>query len=392
MSSPGSKERGEISGVVRKAVAEILRKRAWNIRAIVVFGSVAIGENVPSYSDLDLFVVTKLYDPFLAKRVGHGLNDSGISVEVQITQMPLFVYRRIREVGVYEVRERGQIVYGNETLVKGTRVTDPSMIPRYEAIRYLFNIGIMGLNMVLSKEFFQKDCTGKLLLTKRQKAKLLHQCHKSYCAACAALLLLKGEYRIGCENRASHFKELFHRIYRPLTMTIPNLDQKFEKSSVLCRTKDCDAPLEKSIAFLRETINDLSEVSIYCLSNFFGTNCADDVSLLSLLEELPRAKFSSLLYALKYFLDFKRLPPIASLSVEPEISCYIAGASVLFASRYSDDGFRLNQLTKAAGKKTREIYSPLTAKNNVWEIWDETRKIGVLLLKERNTITEYHLQ
>jgi hypothetical protein len=250
----------------------------------------------------------------------------------------------------------------------------------------------MGLNMVLSKEFFQKDFTGKLLLTKRQKAKLLHQCHKSYCAACASLLLLKGEYRIGYANRASHFKELFHRMYRPLTMTIPDLDQKFEKSSVLCRTKDYDAPIEKSIAFLRETISDLSEVSIYCLSNFFGSDCADDISLLSLLEELPRAKFSSLLYALKYFLDFRRLPPIASLSVEPEISCYIAGASVLFASRYSGDSFRVNQFTEAAGRKTREIYSPLRAKNNVWEIWDETRKIGALLLKERNTITEYHLQ
>jgi hypothetical protein len=110
------------------------------------------------------------------------------------------------------------------------------------------------------------------------------------------------------------------------------------------------------------------------------------------LEGLPKAKFSSLLYTLKYFLDFKRLPPIESLFVEPEISCYIAGASVLFASRYSGDGFRFNQFTETAGKKTREIYSPLEAKNNVWEIWDETRKIGVLLLKERNTITEYHLQ
>lgn len=368
--SIGREEERQIKFGLKQLIKYIIAGQQSNIFAIILTGSLPSGEGRLPQSDLDILVITNVYDPLLERRAGAALESLQLPCKFEISQTPRFIFYRMPSATNYDLRKTGLVVYGAKNAIE---LFGEFRIPKYEGLKYFFNNSVVNLNKTVDKDVI----FGNKLSNERTK-EVVSGCCKAYLAACAALLILKDEYRIGYENRRKHFNELYETHYNDLFIDIPDLNQKIDYATKFKLKIDVPEPYDP-LKFSMTTYKDMTCIMRYVLRHYFSSDEDDEVRLILLLDKFPHNWLNSFYYFVKYVGELSRPPPLKSFFVEPIVNIYESSACIMLAAKY----LRLDPFVAIAEQKVREIFSPLTTTDNGWENWDITRRACSLLHPER---------
>lgn len=229
---PTGSMRPETAARVAVFVEELRRHRVyWHVVAVLVCGSAARGEDRPDSSgggsDIDLMVVTASRSPLVGRRIAHvleGFRSSGIEGG-QVPRATLDVHRTLLN---YEARCNGAVVDGERAVLDEIPMRGPGDIPRWEAVRLLFNR--LFEHVKLSAGLVDEEsCISK-----------------TYEAIGEAQLVLEGRYRPSFTERWEEVRA------HPLAEVVPRLQDKYLQTASR-RTGVSDAP----IASLETALADL---------------------------------------------------------------------------------------------------------------------------------------
>jgi predicted nucleotidyltransferase len=199
--------RPETAARVAACVEELRRQRVYrHVLAIVVCGSAGRGEDRPlptgGGSDIDLMIITDSRSPFVGRRIAQVLNESRDS-GIEGGQVPRATLRVHRTLLNYEARCNGTVVDGARAVLAEIPMRGPADIPRWEAVRLLFNR--LFEHIKLSAGLQDEDsCIAK-----------------TYEAIGEAQLVLERRYRPSFTERWDEVRE------RPLPETVPRLQEKY---------------------------------------------------------------------------------------------------------------------------------------------------------------------
>ena len=197
--------RPETGAVVAECVENLRVDRVYrHIVAVVVCGSAGRGEDRPlaGGSDIDLMVVTASRSPFVGGRIAQVLDESR-HLGIEGGQVPRDTLRVHRTLLNYEARFNGTVVDGDAAVLEEIPMRGPADIPRWEAVRLLFN---------------------RLFEHIKVRAGLLEEdscIAKTYEAIGEAQLVLERRYR---PSFAERWKEVHDR---PLPEAVPALQAKY---------------------------------------------------------------------------------------------------------------------------------------------------------------------
>lgn len=370
------KQKSTVSLLLRAIVRWVVHCSSWNIHSIILLGSLPSGWGYFPLGDLDIMVVTRVYDPMMPYRVRRALRAVVAPCKVEVSQWPRSVFLASRSVSVYDLRSTGRVIYGDKEVLRAA--SQWQAIPKYEALRYLFNIAVVNLVSSLARGFVGNAGDASYL-----PAETVYCCNKAYLAICAALLIFEGEYRIGYENRARVFESLYRTRYDRLRAEIPHLAARVAAATAFKLEES--APSSFDLPSLNQALTDICTVMKYCINRYFGTSYQDSLILLRLLKKLPPNLVNRLYYFQRYTSTFLRPPPASSFFVEPITSVYIAAGCLLLAAESNT----LSPFLEAAMGEIKGIYSPCPSTGDGWENWDRARRICKLLLPEKLLIPQW---
>ena len=337
----------------------------WNICAIILTGSLPSGYGDLSTSDLDVLVITRIYDPLLDNRAKKVTARVGSSCRFEVAQTPLFIFQRMPSVSKYDALKAGKFVYGKRDLFESY---SNFKIARYEAIKYLFNIAVINLLAELQRKHV---CTESgVPFSKR----LFSQCNKAYLASCAALLILKSAYRPGYRPREEYFSSIYEDWYPTLSSKIPDLAEKVRLSTQF-KTGEGSFKPNNFGEFVEKSVEDVVEVMKYCLQDYFNTSEKETLRLVLMLDRFPHNWLNSLYYFQKYFMKIGRPPPMRCLFLEPILNIYVAGACLLLAVKDRNP----TDYLAIAGSRISDLYSPLKLNSDPWQKWETLKKVCAFL-------------
>jgi predicted nucleotidyltransferase len=192
-----------------------------HVTAVVVCGSAGRGEDRPlatnGGSDIDLMVITDSRSPFLGRSIARVIDasaDSGIEGG-QVPRATLRVHRTLLN---YEARCNGAVVDGDSQVLAEIPMSGPDDIPRWEAVRLLFNR--LFEHIKLSAGLLDEDfCVAK-----------------TYEAIGEAQLVLERRYRPSFAGRWEEVRQ------HPLAETVPRLQEKYLQTAAR-RLGDSVAPV-----------------------------------------------------------------------------------------------------------------------------------------------------
>jgi len=358
----GREEENQIKVGLRQLIRYVTAGQRSNIYAIILTGSIPSGEGRLPQSDLDILVITNVYDPLLERRAEAALRSLQLPCKFEISQTPRFIFYRMPSATNYDLRKTGLVVYGDKNAIESF---GDFRIPKYEGLKYFFNNSVVNLNKAVDKDVIFGN-----KLSNEKTDELVSGCCKAYLAACAALLILKDEYQIGYEARRKHFSKLYETHYEDLHNDVPDLSRKIDyatKFKLKIDTPKTYDPLEFSMT----TYKDMTCIMRYVLRHYFASDEEDEVRLILLLKKFPHNWINSFYYSVKYISELSRPPPLKSFFVEPIVNIYVSSACIMLAAKHR----RLDPFLIIAEQKVREIFSPLTTTEDGWENWDITRRV-----------------
>lgn len=359
----------DLSSCLSTVVKSVLGPFPWNIKAIVVFGSMACGENLKQAKDVDLCVIEHVYDPFLELRVNNALKKS--SVKVGICHYPLWYFNRLGTMLAFDVRNAGQVIYGDRDILKKT---DPKRIHKYEAVKILFNYGVLKLNSCISKKVLETN-----RVSEEQARDIVYGCMKAFEGICAALLILRNKYKLGYKARADLFSKIYKRDYQILYNQMPELpDQVMFATELRLGHRKFEGD-SKQLWF--RTKKYVEYLLPFVIDEHFRKKKSTRIASILELNGLPRSITTSLMYAYRFFMRYRKIAPIKSLLVQPVAKVHIANACVLLAVDSSSNFNR--QLLQLAEDNIKTV-SPIALQKEASLIqrWEELRRICVALNEE----------
>ena len=131
------------------------------ILLITIGGSTGRGEgeikfikNKIQLSDIDLFIITKNYNPLLNNHVKKIIlkHLRGIDVKVSIGLIPIKSLEENKSIMMYELKSHQYNLYGEEKILEKIHINSPNEIPKIEGIRIILNRAIELLNAIKIKE------------------------------------------------------------------------------------------------------------------------------------------------------------------------------------------------------------------------------------------------
>lgn len=356
-----------VSSLLSTVVRCILDHASWNIQAIVVFGSTASGENCGKAKDIDLCVIDHLYDPFLDFRVKKVLSTA--SVKIAISHYPLWHFRKLRNILAFDVKNAGTVIYGDIDTLENA---DSRQIHQYEAVNIFFNYCVVKLNSCISSRVL---IAGKV--SEREGQEIVSGCMKAFEGICAALLILRNEYRAGYCARAKLFSGVYKRDYPTLHNQLQELGEWIMFAAGLRVGSQKFEGDPKQLWF--QTRKCVRTVLPTVVNEYFHEAKTEIASILDLYR-LPRDFRSSLMYMSRLFIRYRKIAPTKSLTIQPITSVHTTNAYILFAVDQSLD-FDC-RLLRLAEDNLRAIYPLDLTENSLVQRWEELRKICVALNEE----------
>jgi len=357
-----------------RLVKKILGKAHWNIKSIIIYGSAATGEHASIPNDIDVIVVSKIYDPLLFQRIAPAINLSKFEIEVDQISLNDFLLLKTRQLA--DVKNSGVVIYGDKSILFGTRTDD---IYYYEGIKSLFNFGVMKPLSAVSKNVLTSD-----KLSSERTNLILNSCVKAYEGICACLLILRKQYKLGYGARAHYFSETYEEEFPSLYKEIDNLGKKVELAYDLRINKR--HYYGNVIDFWFDTRRDVGTVIPFAMAEFFGRATVSPLlSSVFLLNSLPHDFLSSLMYTVRLLSGKMKVPPPSIFSIDPVSKLYISCSCLLF-SFDSKLNFK-EDFMEIAEKNLRSIL-PLSLKSmSQIEKWEEMRKTSVSL---NSIVSQWH--
>lgn len=357
----------DVSDLLSTVVRRILDHASWNIKAIVVFGSTASGENCNEVKDVDICVIDHLYDPFLDFRVEKALRNA--SVKVAISHYPLWHFRKLRNILAFDVRNAGKVIFGDIGAIENAY---PGQIHQYEAINIFFNYCIVKMNSCISSSVLIAE-----KVSERECQDIVSGCMKAFEGICAALLILRKKYRLGYCARAKLFSEIYKRDYPMLHNRLQELGEWIMFAAGLRMGSQKFEGDPKQLWFrTREYVKAVLPTVV----NEYFHEAGTEIAAILDLYRLPRNFTSSFMYMTRLFIRHRKIAPIKSLTTQPIASVHTTNAYILFAV---DPSLNFDcRLLNVAENNLRAVYPLDLTEKSLVERWENLRKICVALNEE----------
>lgn len=355
---------------VRKGLDRLVKyvtdHQRWNVHAIILTGSLPSGWGAPPHSDLDVLVITRIYDLFFNRRVHAALQGIELPCKFEVVQSPSMIFNRMPSVSRFDLRETGRLIYGDRNVLE---LSKRVILPKYEALKYLFNNAVVNLISGMDPEFFSNE-----KCSEDHEDEIFRKSVKAYLAICCGLLILCGKYQTGYPTRERYFTRAYHELYPNLHAEIPDLADKIKFSTDYKLGKKPAEVAEKS-TFFRECIDDAAFVVKHALRVYFDAPSEDELNTVLLLDRFPHNWVNSVYYYTRYLTELRRQPPLACLFEEPIVEVYTSSLCVLLAA---NDRNPAKYLSTARSRISR-LFSPLPFTGKEVEDWDLVRRTCVLL-------------
>lgn len=137
-----------------------------HIKSIILVGSASRGEAVINLrnnsiegSDIDILAVTTHTNPFLDKHLNKICKKmfKKSTVEIDVNTLSFSLFKKQKTKFMHDLIHNGKVIYG-ENILPQLNINSSKNIPKFEAIRLLFNRNIELLNnIVIDKEIVHKS-------------------------------------------------------------------------------------------------------------------------------------------------------------------------------------------------------------------------------------------
>lgn len=356
----------DINQAISKVMHIIINHFQWNIKAIILFGSYATGENTEETKDIDLCVIERFYNPFIDVFLNNVINDSFF--KISICHYPINNFNKLDTLLAYDVSNTGRIIYGHKEVLR-----KHNKIHKYEAIKVLFNYGVVKLNSCVSENILSNN-----VINKNQDKKIVYGCMKAFEGICIALLILRNNYTHGYKARAELLSETYQN-YGDLYRQIADLP---EKISFFAKVRlGGNVYIGNPINLWFQTKKYIESIMPFIIHNYFKDNETDVINNVLKLNRLQRNFIPSLMYMYRLFIKNRNIAPLTSILVQPIAKIHIANACILFSINES-----LNidkHLLCIAEDHIKTIYPISTRKNtSLFHKWEIIRNICVNLNEE----------
>lgn len=347
---------------------KIVNLSPWNIRSIILSGSYAKkefsilkGEELEIFSDYDLEVIVRLYNPFLIGRINKIITDFPMKVTVGI--IPEFLLNRLKMIQIFEMKRSGILIFGDRDVLEKIPMETSSDIPIWEGIRYLLNA-----NMELVESVNYSCFKGKI--SQSQFQNMVYSCAKAYLICCKALLVLIGEFRINLFESYELFANYFPTRFKGLRKKLPLLVEKIHFGLNFKLEPKLDK-IPRSLEIWFETRDYLLTTLEYCLSKYLGRPNESLFSLLEHLLQMPPKILQNLAYLTNLIFSKKKFPPILMLFKIPILLAQISG---IYLSKAIDEKMITNRAFLEKAIKNVNMVYPVNISDRI-EIWDSVRNI-----------------
>lgn len=368
----GKTESEEIREIVLGTIGSLSFADKMNIISIVAYGTMITGEGAPPFSDLELYAITRFYDPTLARRLENALNRPKPPVMINVGQLHYSLLRKWKSIQANDIKSSGKVIYGDPAVLNAISVS-PSQIPRYDSIKILLNLGVDKLNAVMSP-----DVLNDQHIPESQKGKFSFNCVKANITICRALLNFIGEYNSSLTEGADFFKSSYKDSFPTLHRTNPQLADDVSLATNIRLSFNYDQ-IRDPFGYWLRTQKNVKDTLIFLLQNYFIEKTNNELQLILLLEKFPHKLGSNIVYLLRtFFLGKKQKTPfLHSLLTDPWIKTHIASSFLLWALNPNatvDENF-----VKQAYDKLREAF--VLDELTVFDLkaWNMLREIVVQL-------------
>ena len=322
----GREESEEIRQILFHTLDSLTLTDRMNIIAVVAYGTMITGEGAPPFSDLELYAITRFYDPTLARRLENVLNRGKPPVMINAGQLHFSLLRRWKSIQACDIKSSGKVIYGDLNILNSINVL-PGQIPKYDSIKILLNLGVDKLNAVMSSDILNSQ-----YIPDSQKGKFSFNCVKANITICRALLNFIGEYHSSLIEGANAFKNSYEGSFPTLHRSNPQLAEDVFMATNIRLSFNYDQ-IRDPISYWFRTQRNVKGALIFLLQNYFLEKTNNELGLILLLEKFPHRLASNIVYLLRTsFLSTKqRIPFLHSLLTDPWIKAHIASSFLLWA-------------------------------------------------------------
>lgn len=322
----GKNESEEIREIIFDTIGSLSFADRINVISIVAYGTMITGEGAPPFSDLELYAITRFYDPTLARRLENALNRPKAPVMINVGQLHYPLLRKWKSIQANDIKSSGKVICGDPAVLNAIRVS-PSQIPKYDSIKILLNLGVDKLNAIMSSDILNRQ-----YIPDSQKGKFSFNCVKANITICRALLNFVGEYHSSLIEGANVFKDSYKGSFPTLHRSNPQLADDVLLATNIRLSFDYDQ-IRDPIGYWFRTQRNVKDTLIFLLQNYFLEKTNNELELILLLERLPHRLASNVIYLLRtsFLITKQRIPFLHSLLADPWIKAHIASSFLLWA-------------------------------------------------------------
>ena len=371
----GIKQSEQTKKILHDTVESLNFTDRLNIIAMIAYGTLISGEGAPPFSDLELYAITRFYDPAIVRRLEKLLNERKPPVVMSVGQLHFSLLKRWKSIQACDIESSGKVFYGNPNILNSFNVL-PSQIPKYDSIKILLNLGVDKLNMAMTADILNKGGVHK-----SQKGKFCFNCVKANITVCRALLSFVGKYRSSIAEGATLFKTMYKDCFPSLHRLNPSLADNILQATYVRLSFNYDQ-VRDPISYWFETRRNVKDALIFLLQNYFHKSTNNEYELISLLETFPHNIAGNLVYMIRLLLlrnarMKKRMITLRNLMTDPWIKVHIANCFLLLA--VNEDNTINENLAKHAYAKLQEAFT--LDKSTVLDsnAWDRSREMIIRL-------------
>lgn len=325
--------------------------------------------------DIDLFVITRFYDPtiyFSFERIKRDLARMfGERLEVSLGQYSLRTFNVSQTIDVVETKERGIWIFKTDRIKMNC---DTSRVYMYMALQILVTSAVV-------KPLASLDVRRLNVREDEEAEPIIYACAKAYLGMVACLLIMRRRFRCGHEERINVFRKTFTVDYPQLYARIPFL---LEKALWALKIKTGQADRNAyawtyAVAEWFRVRNYVREILSTVIESC-GHEQYDTDTDMSTLYHVRHNLLNSLMYGTRLYAEFGMIPPLRSLFVEPVNLVHAACLCLFNSINYDGLSIRVDSYNvQCAEKNIRRIF-PINIRGADWiQKWDNLRAIAVAL-------------